>query len=179
MGVNGRRQVRWLLWVPLAAFAVLFGLVAAGLFAPADRAIKSRLVGQPLPALTLPAIVADHPGFAARGSGPRLVNIFASWCPPCAAEVEQLQLLKRRGVVIDGIAVRDKPDDLAKFLSAYGDPYRAIGSDPQSASMMALGSSGVPETFVVDAHGIIRYQHIGPVGAQDLEDIAKAYEAAR
>lgn len=181
VGAETDRRIlrRWVLWTPLLLFGIFFALVATGLFAPADRTVKSRLIGEPLPALTLPAIVPNHAGFATTGSGPRLVNIFASWCPPCASEVEQLELLKRRGVIIDGIAVRDTRQDLAKFLTDYGDPYRAIGSDPRSASMIALGSSGVPETFIVDARGIIRYQHIGPVGTQDLEDIARAYEAAR
>jgi len=167
------------LWVPLAVFVILFGLVAVGLLKPADRNVPSRLVGQALPTLMLPPAVSGHAGLTGRESGPRIVNIFASWCVPCAAEVVQLQRLRERGAVIDGIAIRDKPDDLAAFLARHGDPYRAIGGDAQSRSMMALGSSGVPESFVVDERGVIRYQHIGAIGAQDFDNILRAYEAAR
>ncbi len=168
-----------LLWTPLAAFVVLLILASVGLFKPTDRTVSSRLVGKPLPALNLPAIVPPHPGFSGSQAGPRLVNIFASWCGPCEVEVAQLAVLKARGLVIDGIAVRDVPGDLTAFLARNGDPYRAIGSDPDSRSMIALGASGVPESFIVDAHGVIRYHHIGAVGTQDVDAIASAYQAAR
>ena len=85
---------RWLLWLPLGGFLILFGLVAVGLVRPAERTIASQLVGEPLPAIVLPPLVPGHPGFAASTPGPRLVNIFASWCVPCAVEVGELQ---RRG----------------------------------------------------------------------------------
>lgn len=168
-----------LLWAPLAIFLILFGLAAAGLFRPAERTVPSRLVGKPMPAMSLPAILPNHPGFESGQAGPRLVNIFASWCGPCEAEVAQLAVLKSRGVAIDGIAIRDTPAALADFLARNGDPYRVIGSDPTSRSMMALGSSGVPESFVVDGRGIIRYHHVGAIGAQDIDDITRAYAAAR
>jgi cytochrome c biogenesis protein CcmG/thiol:disulfide interchange protein DsbE len=129
-----------------------------------------------MPAMTLPAIVPDRPGTGAHVAGPRLVNIFASWCVPCAAEAGELSKLQQRGVAIDGIAVRDTPQDVAAFLTRYGNPYRTIGSDPQSRSMMALGSSGVPESFLVDSRGVIRHQHIGPVGPQDVEEITRLFK---
>ena len=169
---------RWLLWSPLIAFLMLFGLVAIGLLNPAERTVPSQLVGRPMPRIDLPPLVGPHPGLASDVAGPRLVNIFASWCGPCAVEVVQLQRLREQGVIVDGVAVRDTPADLSAFLTEYGDPYRAIGSDPESRSMMALGSSGVPESFIVDGRGIIRYQHIGAIGAQDFDDVLQAYRAA-
>jgi len=169
----------WLLWAPLTAFLLLFALVAVGLLKPADTQVRSRLVGQKMPAMKLPPVAPGHAGLTGRERGPRLVNIFASWCVPCATEVAQLARLRARGVVIDGIAVRDKPANLAAFLARHGDPYRAIGGDEASRSMLMLGSSGVPESFVVDANGIIRYQHIGAIGTQDFETILRAFEAAR
>ena len=90
-----------------------------------------------------------------------------------------LQELRRRGVTIDGIAIRDRPEDLAAFLAANGDPYERIGSDEQSRVQIALGSSGVPESFVVDGRGIIRYQHIGPVEASDVSLILSKLEQAK
>lgn len=170
---------RWLLWAPFLAFLILFGFVAIGLLRPVDRTVPSRLVGRAMPTLQLPALVANHPAFRSAARTPRLVNIFASWCGPCAAEVVQLQRLKGQGVVIDGIAVRDTEEDLSAFLRAYGDPYRAIGNDRESRSMIALGSSGVPESFIVDARGIIRHQHVGAIGEQDFDEVLRAYRAAR
>ena len=107
-----------------------------------------------------------------------LLNVFASWCVPCIEEVQVLQQLQAHGVAIDGIAVRDRPADIAAFLARNGDPYDRIGSDPQSSAQIALGSSGVPESFIVDARGIIRYQHIGPIEAKDLPDILRRLEQA-
>ena len=87
--------------------------------------------------------------------------------------------MKRRGAPIVGIAVRDRPDDLAAFLARYGNPFTAIGTDPQSDVQIALGSSGVPETFVVDGQGVIRYQHIGPIEPDDLPMLMNKLEQAR
>ncbi len=90
-----------------------------------------------------------------------------------------LQDLKSHGVIIDGIAVRDTPEELADFLARNGDPYELIGSDAQSRVQIALGSSGVPESFIVDGHGVIRYQHIGPIEAGDVPMILSKLAQAR
>jgi cytochrome c biogenesis protein CcmG/thiol:disulfide interchange protein DsbE len=110
---------------------------------------------------------------------PRIVNIFASWCVPCIGELKMLEELKARGVAIDGIAVRDRPEDVADFLARNGDPYERIGSDGQSRVQIALGSSGVPESFIVDGNGTIRYQHIGPIEASDVPMILDKLEQAK
>ena len=88
-------------------------------------------------------------------------------------------MLKARGVSVEGIAIRDKPEDLVEFLGRNGDPYERIGSDPQSSVQISLGSSGVPESFVVDGAGVIRYQHIGPVETTDVPMILAKLEQAR
>jgi len=174
---------RWLLWAPLALFVLFVGLVALGLFKPDDRQIRSAMVGKALPAFMLPQAASDRPGLSradlAAGK-PRLLNIFASWCVPCAAESPQLIELARSGVPIDGVAIRDARSDVDQFLTRWGNPYKRIGLDARSALQLSLGSSGVPETFVIDGRGVIRYQHIGDIRAEDIPLIKqKMAEAAR
>jgi cytochrome c biogenesis protein CcmG/thiol:disulfide interchange protein DsbE len=82
-------------------------------------------------------------------------------------------------VPIDGIDIRDRPADLTDFLARNGDPYERIGSDPQSQLQIALGSSGVPESFIVDGKGIIRYQHIGAIESSDVPMILTKLEQAK
>jgi len=168
---------RWLLWVPLALFGTLFIVAGYALFKPADRTVRSAMVGRPVPEFALPPIVAEKPGLATsvfRQGKPRLLNVFASWCIPCAAEAPQLDRLKAMGVAIDAVAIRDKPDDIRGFLARYGDPYERIGDDPESAAQLALGSAGVPETFVVDGQGKILLQHVGAIRDEDVPKILEA-----
>jgi len=82
-----------------------------------------------------------------------------------------LNELKSHGVRIDAVAIRDTPDAITAFLSQYGDPYEAIGSDVRSNVQIDLGSSGVPETFVIDGHGVIRRQYIGPLSRSNIPGV--------
>ena len=169
-------------YAPLVLLLLLISALVWRLATPADTNVSSKLEGKPLPAFALPAALPSKPGLATRDLAtgqPRILNIFASWCVPCIAEVKILQQLKSRGVRIDGIAVRDRPQDLAEFLARNGDPYGRIGSDSQSEVQIGLGSSGVPESFIVDGRGIIRYQHIGPIEAGDVPMILRKLEQAR
>lgn len=173
---------RLFLWLPLAVFVVFVVTVAIGLRKPADTNIRSQMIGKPMPEFTLKPAVASHPGLAAadlRKGAPRLVNVFASWCVPCRAEAPQLDALKRRGVPIDGVAIRDRREDVVRFLAEWGDPFERIGADPASKVQFALGSSGVPETFVVDGQGVIRHQHIGDIRPENVAEIFAAWEAAK
>jgi cytochrome c biogenesis protein CcmG, thiol:disulfide interchange protein DsbE len=174
---------RWALWLPLALFAAFVGLVLIGLLRPASRDVASAMVGKPLPQFTLRAAIAERPGLATRdltGGRPRLLNVFASWCIPCVVEAPRLAALAEQGVEIHGVAIRDRPEDVAAFLARHGNPYARIGADDVSAVQLALGSSGVPETFVVDAKGTIRYQHIGEIRAAQVPMILeKLREAGR
>ena len=173
---------RFILWAPLLVFIIFAAVFAAGLIAPASKTIPSQLVVKPLPPFSLPQGVPDRPGLGSvdfREGGPRLLNIFASWCVPCAAEAPQLTQLAQAGVPIDAIAIRDRPEDIGAFLARWGNPYRRIGSDTASSVQIALGSAGVPETFVIDGRGIIRHQHIGEIRPEDLPAIMSALAAAR
>ena len=171
-----------LIWLPLAFFAAFFALFASGLLKPDDRIISSKLVGKTLPAFSLPAAASDRPALAstqfATGK-PRLLNIFASWCVPCAAEAPQLMALKQAGVQIDGIAIRDARADVDNFLNRYGNPYSRIGLDARSSVQIAIGSSGVPESFIIDGKGRIVHQHVGDIRADDLPRILRRLEDAK
>ena len=90
----------------------------------------------------------------------------------------QTACLRRGGADIVAIAIRDRPEDLAQFFSTYGNPFSAVGADDQSQVQLSIGSSGVPETFVVDGRGVIRYQHIGEIRPEHVALLmAKLQEA--
>lgn len=174
---------RWALWLPLALFGAFVSLVGWNLIHPASSDVPSCFVGQPLPQFDLPAAAEGRPGLsrANLASGkPKLLNVFASWCVPCAAESAQLAQLAAAGVEVDGIAIRDHKADLAVFLARNGNPYARIGSDDVSAVQLAIGSSGVPESFVIDGKGVIRHQHIGVIMPDDVPKLlTKLHEAGR
>jgi len=92
---------------------------------------------------------------------------------------DRLFRLKQQGVKIDGIAVRDSPEGITAFLDRNGNPYERIGSDQSSRVQLSLGSSGVPETFVVDGRGVIRFQFVGPIGSADVPMVMKQLEEAK
>ena len=173
------RAVRF---APLILLALIIAALVWRLAKPVDTNVHSALEGKFVPTFALPPALPAKPGLTSRDLAtgqPRLVNVFASWCVPCVTEVGVLQGLRGKGVIIDGIAVRDRPDDLAGFLARNGDPYERIGSDAQSKIQIALGSAGVPESFVVDGRGVIRYQHIGPIEAANVPMIIAKLEQAR
>ncbi|HEX2763779.1 MAG TPA: DsbE family thiol:disulfide interchange protein [Allosphingosinicella sp.] len=173
---------RLLLWLPLGLFLAFVVTVASGLRRPADTSIPSQMIGKRMPDFVLAPALPGRPGLRLadlKTGRPRLVNVFASWCVPCKAEAPQLMALKRRGVPIDGIAIRDRSEDVAAFLAEWGDPFERIGADPGSRVQFALGSSGVPETFVVDGKGVVRLQHIGDIRPENVAGILAAYEAAK
>lgn len=168
-------------FAPLILLLLLLAGLAWRLVTPSDTNVSSKLLGKPIPVFALPPAVPSKPGVASADlvtGVPRLLNIFASWCVPCVAESRVLIQLRKAGVPIDGIVIRDRSEDVANFLARNGDPYDRIGSDQQSRVQIALGSSGVPESFVIDGKGVVRYQHIGPIEDSDVPLImAKLAEA--
>jgi cytochrome c biogenesis protein CcmG/thiol:disulfide interchange protein DsbE len=174
-------RTRWSLWIPLALFISICVVVAIQLIRPAGTEVRSAMIGKPVPEFMLPAASPDRPGLAAadlRDGTPKLLNIFGSWCVPCIAEAPQLVELERRGATIVGVDLRDHPDDLADFLAERGNPFARIGADDVSRVPVELGSSGVPESFVIDGRGVIRYQHIGDIRPEDVPMILQKLQEA-
>ena len=169
------------LWVPLALFAFFAGVAGYMLTQEKDQFVESTMIGQPLPDFALQPAFDGLPGAAKAdfAGKPKLLNIWASWCTPCIAEAPQLEALQAQGAEIIGVAIRDRPEDVARFLGRYGNPYARIGSDPISEVQLGIGSSGVPETFVIDAKGVIRYQHIGDIRPEHVPVLLAELEKAQ
>jgi cytochrome c biogenesis protein CcmG/thiol:disulfide interchange protein DsbE len=173
--------MRWWWWIPLALFALFIGIAGYQLTQPKDDFVHSAMIGKPLPAFDLRPAFGGRPGLSSedfKDGKPRLLNVWASWCVPCIAEAPQLDRLRMEGVDIVGIATRDRPEDVAAFLARYGDPYSRLGADDLSEVQLAIGSSGVPETFVIDGKGVIRYQHIGDIRPDDVPMLMEKLEEA-
>jgi len=165
------RRLRLSLWLLVALALALFALFALQLSRPKNEFVQSALVGKRVPDFALAPAVESHPGLSSADLAdgrPKLLNVFGSWCIPCRAEAPQLEALRRQGAEIVAVAIRDRPEDVAGFLQVYGDPFTRIGADQISAVQLSLGSSGVPETFVVDGAGIITHQHIGDIRERDV-----------
>ena len=136
--------------------------------------VQSVLVDNPIPEFELPQLEgAGLPGFSSTDlqlGQVTLVNIFASWCFPCRAEHPFLmRLSKEFAVPIYGINYKDKPADAAGWLAEFGNPYVAIGGDEDGRVTIDWGVYGIPETFVIDRAGVIRYRHVGPLLPKVLE----------
>lgn len=162
---------RLLFALPLAAFAAIAVWFAVGLTRD-PNVLPSALIDRAVPAFALPALAgADAPALTSEGLRGRvsLVNVFASWCVPCRAEHPLLMRLAREGrVAVYGIAYKDRAADAAGFLRSLGNPYAAIGHDESGRVGIEWGVYGVPETFLVDAAGRIRYRHVGALTPEIL-----------
>lgn len=173
---------RWVLWLPLVTFGLILMLVLWGMTRDRDAFVRSQLIGQPVPAFDLPPAIDSRPGLSSSdlsGGTPRLVNFFASWCIPCRAEAPQLEALAEAGIPIEGVALRDKPADVAQFLDDYGDPFGRIGADADGRLQILFGSSGVPETYLVASDGTVMEQYIGDIRAEDVPGIIRAWRQAK
>ncbi len=174
------KRLFWLL--PLLGFAALLALMAGNLGKPTEAVIVSHMIGKPVPDFAFEG-TAGAQGLSrvdlAAGGPPVLVNVFASWCLPCAVEAPQLQALADNGAIVHGIAVRDTAANVAGFLGKHGNPFTRIGMDVQGRMMLALGASGVPETYVIDGKGIIRFQHLGEIRADHVPILLAELEKAK
>jgi cytochrome c biogenesis protein CcmG, thiol:disulfide interchange protein DsbE len=161
---------RLALLLPVAVFAGLVAMFAIGLTHD-PHLVPSALIDRPAPDFALPGLYEGAEGLSRKDLDSRvtLVNFFASWCAPCREEHAQLMALARRpGVTLDGIAYKDKPENARRFLDGLGNPFRRIGLDRDGATAIDFGVYGVPETYIVDGSGHIRYRQVGPVTAADI-----------
>ncbi len=191
-GEAPRRPVRWLAFLPLAAFALLAALLLVRLSAGDASRIPSALIGQTAPPLTLGGLDggAGLTDADLRRGHVSVVNVFATWCEPCHAEHPYLMtlssddVLKAKGVEILGVAQKDSAGNIRRFLGAAGDPYAKVGLDPDGRAGIEWGVYGVPETYIVRGDGTIAYKVVGPITAESLESevkpqILKAMEPPR
>jgi cytochrome c biogenesis protein CcmG, thiol:disulfide interchange protein DsbE len=158
--------------LPLLLFLVVAGYFAVGLDRD-PRAIPSALIDRPAPVFDLPPVEGMKAGLSSDDlkGRPQLVNIWASWCIPCKVEHPVLmRLAEEQGVLIRGINYKDKAQDAMAYLEANGDPYTGIGADADGRAGIEWGVYGVPETYVIDREGRIRYRHVGPLMPDDIEE---------
>ena len=157
----------WLVFVPLAFFAVLALLFVLRLGAGDASRLPSALIGKPVPAFALaPVDGLGKPGLAAadlKAGKVTVINVFASWCGPCREEAPALLQLSQQGLPLVGIAYKDKPENTRRFLTDDGDPFKAIGADPTGRTGIDFGVYGVPETYVVNGSGTITAKIVGPL----------------
>ncbi|MEZ5833028.1 MAG: DsbE family thiol:disulfide interchange protein [Dongiaceae bacterium] len=175
---------RILFLLPILIVAALVAAFWRGLDPNRDpSALPSALVGKPAPAVDMPALMDGAPRLDLAGYKGKLiaVNFFASWCVPCRAEHPFLkQLTAEFGVPVIGIAWKDKPAAARAFLAELGDPYAATGADENGRTGIDFGITGVPETFLVDGNGIVRYRLAGPVTPDELKSaLAPAIAGAK
>jgi cytochrome c biogenesis protein CcmG/thiol:disulfide interchange protein DsbE len=163
--------------IPIILFAVMALLFVTLLLKGKDPSvIESVMIGRPAPPIDLPAAIQGDEKLSSRSmpKTPRVVNVFASWCVPCQLEQGILEEIGRaEDVPVYGINYKDNTGKLAAWLEKYGDPYTAIGADADGRAAVEWGVAGVPETFIVDADGVIRYKHIGVVTGDDYHNIFK------
>ena len=179
--------------LPLVAFLALAALFLVRLYAGDPGRLPSALIGHPAPKTDLPPLAGlTRDGKAVPGlsnaSFPgevTLVNVWASWCIPCAEEVPYLEQLARdKRIKLVGINYKDPTENARRFLNRYGNPFAAVGTDASGRTSIDWGVYGVPETYVIGRDGTIAYKLVGPVTAENLAtalnpEIAKAAAVAR
>lgn len=162
--------------LPVVVFAALAAILYKGLFLNPGE-VPSALIGKPVPEFSLPPLPLPEsdarPGLSSADlkGAPSLVNTFASWCIPCKAEHPLLQrLADSKAIAIYAVNYKDKSEDAVGWLRELGNPYARIGADSDGRVAIDWGVYGVPESFIVDSQGIIRYRHVGPLTLRDLDE---------
>lgn len=157
--------------LPVVFLGGLVTLLAAGLGLN-PREVPSPLIGKTVPAFSLPTLEApDRLVTDAELKGqPYLFNVWASWCPTCYQEHELLVDLAQRGVTIVGLNIEDEREAAIKMLARGGNPYSLVLVDADGRSRIDWGVIATPETFLVDAQGVIRHKHTGAITWKDWQE---------
>ena len=158
--------------IPLIIFAILLGFLAVGLGLK-PREVPSPLINKPAPAFSLPLLDAPQQMLSANDLRGKvwILNVWASWCVACRIEHPLLvEFAKTASVPIYGLNYKDKREDALRWLANFGNPYTRSLSDTEGLVGIDFGVYGVPETFVIDQQGVIRFKQIGPVTPEVLRD---------
>jgi cytochrome c biogenesis protein CcmG, thiol:disulfide interchange protein DsbE len=175
-----RRTSRWLMFMPLIAFAAIAALFLIRLYAGDASLLPSALIGRPVPRFDLPPLPnVDTPGLSdsdLQQGRVTLVNVFASWCVPCHAEHSVLMEIARDPqlkdrVALVGLAYKDEAENTRRFLGQGGNPFARIGVDASGRTGIDFGVYGVPETYVIRGDGTIAYRFVGPLSNESLRQV--------
>lgn len=176
-----RTARRWILAaLPLIVFMVLAAIFMKQLLVGGNtREIPSVLIGKPAPEIDLPQLdglknaEGPVPGFSKTSLVGKVsvVNVWASWCGPCRAEHPFIMELARDDrIQVVGLNYKDQNANALRFLAQLGNPFAAVGIDQRGSAAIDWGVYGIPETFIVDAMGIVRYKQIGPLSPKSYQD---------
>lgn len=160
--------------LPLGVFLLIFALLGFGIWYSANHnlsEVPSPLIGKPAPDYALPLLYEPDRrlGSADLAGEPYLLNVFGSWCFACRDEHPVwMEEARRLGVRLVGFNYKDEPADAVRWLAQYGDPYDVVIADYEGRTAIDFGVTGAPETFLVDADGVILYKHISPVTPEVL-----------
>ncbi len=161
------KKVYWTLGV----FVALVALLAIGLRLN-PREVPSPLIGKPAPSFELPLLAKPDERFSEKTMLGRtwVLNVWASWCPPCLAEHPVVSQMARSGLApVVGLNYKDTREEALPWLARNGNPFQVVVFDANGRIGIDYGVYGVPETYVIDAKGIIRYKHIGPLSADVVQ----------
>ncbi|MBV9189755.1 MAG: DsbE family thiol:disulfide interchange protein [Betaproteobacteria bacterium] len=170
-------------WWTLGVFVALVLLLAVGLRLN-PREVPSPLIGKPAPAFELPLLMDPDKKFSVKTMLGKvwILNVWASWCPPCLVEHPVVTQVSRSGMApVVGLNYKDKREDALPWLKRNGDPFQLIAFDANGRIGIDYGVYGVPETYIIDRQGVIRYKHIGPITAdvvkQEMEPLVRKLNA--
>lgn len=152
------------LFIPLVIFAVMAAFLWRGLSNDPSH-LPSALIDKPVPEFSVPNLLASEQRVTRADivGAPLLINVWATWCPSCRVEHPYLNTLAQKGVNIVGLNYKDEDEPAREWIDHFGNPYSTIIVDTDGRLGLDLGVYGAPETFFVDAEGIIRYKHVGVV----------------
>ena len=179
--MKGTSNIPILMFLPIVFFVLLVGAFYVGLQRDDDNSLPSVLIGEMAPDITKNELYNGSQVTTAlmKSSGIKLVNFWASWCPPCRAEHAKLLEIAESGTVIIGVNIKDDQENAISYLQRYGNPFQAVSYDPDGRTAIDWGVTAPPETFIVNKDGKVLFRFAGPLVGQDfLSRFLPAYEAA-